>query len=454
MSTPAELEDRSPAWQRARAWIERELGGRVVRAERQARWRPAWFFDLERDGASLPLYFRGERGATDHGVYPLEHELRVLQVLERHGIPVPHVYGFCSDPRGIVMQRCPGRANLAGAGSEAERVSVLDHYVEILARMHALDAAEFEAVGLGRPRTPEALGLMDFPAWEAAYRAKKRRPEPLVEFGIRWVRRNVPRHRRRVSFLCADAGQFLFEGGRVTAVHDLELACLGDPLADLGGMRGRDLSEPLGDLSRAFRRYAELTGEELDLPVLDYHTIRFALCTPLAVAHLCAEPAPGMNLAQYLGWYHVYGRAAIELVGRAAGAELAAPELPEPEATRQAPAHAALRSLLAAPEHAAEAGGARYSLDAALRLALYLERADARGPALESQDLDEAAQLLGRRPASWREADAALEELVARAGPERDAELARYFYRRSLRQEALLAPALRELEHAALQPIA
>src|SRR5262245_25994376 len=124
-SGPADL----PAeWQQAFAWIEREVGGAIVAAERQPRWRPAWFLDLVRRGETLPLYFRGDRGAADHGVYPLEHELRILQVLERHAIPVPHVYGFCPEPRGIVMQRSPGRANLATAESEAERRQVLDDY--------------------------------------------------------------------------------------------------------------------------------------------------------------------------------------------------------------------------------------------------------------------------------------------------------------------------------------
>ncbi|HRI72803.1 MAG TPA: hypothetical protein PK156_51555, partial [Polyangium sp.] len=38
-----------PRWQRAVAEVERMVGGRVVRAVRQARWRPAWDFDVERN---------------------------------------------------------------------------------------------------------------------------------------------------------------------------------------------------------------------------------------------------------------------------------------------------------------------------------------------------------------------------------------------------------------------
>ncbi len=49
-----------PEWQRAFAWVEKTTGGKLVRAERQARWRPAWFLDVEKDGQILPLYWRGD----------------------------------------------------------------------------------------------------------------------------------------------------------------------------------------------------------------------------------------------------------------------------------------------------------------------------------------------------------------------------------------------------------
>jgi len=31
-------------------WVAREFGGRVTAVKRQARWRPTWFVDVERDG--------------------------------------------------------------------------------------------------------------------------------------------------------------------------------------------------------------------------------------------------------------------------------------------------------------------------------------------------------------------------------------------------------------------
>ncbi len=438
-----------PQWQSAFEWVERELGGPIVRWERHPRWRPAWYFDVERKGELIPVYFRGDRGALDHGVYPLEHEMKVLQLLEKHELPVPHVYGFCPEPRGIVMQRCPGRSNLATAESEAERISVLDHYVELIARMHRIDLAEAEAIGLERPRTPEALGLGDLDHWERAYRRERRRPDPMIEFTLRWLRRKVPRHRSRPALIQSDAGQFLFDRGRITALHDFELAYLGDPMAEFAGLRNRTLSEPLGDLRRAIRRYEELVGEPADLRAIDYHTVRFALVTPLSTAHLVADPPPGVELVQYLAWYLVYGRMCIEVMAHLEGVELEPIELPKPVSTRHSTAHAALVGMLA-PMAGADPIQA-YQTRTAERLAHSLARAELFGPALEAQNLDEVGALLGRRPLSWSDADERLETFVQSAGPESDAALVGYFYRHFARQEALLQGALRELEGVEIQ---
>ena len=445
-------------WRRCFGWIETELGGRIVRAERQPRWRPAWFLDLERNGETVPLYFRGDRGEADHGAYSLEHEMSVIQVLEQHEIPVPHVHGFCPDPRGIVMDRCPGQANLQTASNDDERGAVLDDYMAVLARMHAIDPAEFERIGLERPDSPQSIGLGDLDIWERGFRKHKRRPEPLIEFVLGWIRRNVPHDREQVSFLCADAGQFLFDAGRVTAVLDLELSCLGDPAADLAGMRCRDLSEPLGDLARGIRHYESITGEPVDRGVIDFHTVRFAIVTPLAVAHLVASPPPGLDFVQYLAWYLVYSRAPIDVIARDMGVELSPVEVPGAELTRHSPGHDALGAMLAGHAREAESESpddefAAYRFDAVARVATYLSRADRLGPALEEADLDDVAELLGGRPDSFARADAALEELVAEADPDLDAELVAYFHRRMLRQEALIDPVMRELRGATIQPI-
>ena len=440
-----------PEWQRAFDFVEARVGGRIIDAERQARWRPAWFLDLECDGEQRSVYFRGGRGGADHGVYPLRHEYLCMSILEKHGIPVPHLYGFCEDPEGIVMDKAPGRINLATATDDAERTAVCNHYMEILAQIHQLDLAAFESTGLAHPSSAEELALGDFDAWESAFRKTKNRPEPLVEFGIDWLRRNVPQGRERVSFLTGDCGQFLFEDSRVTAVIDLELAYIGDPAADLGALFSRDLSEPLGDLPAAVRHYEQVSGDSIDPRVVMYHAIRFGMVTPLSTALQVTDPAPVTEFVQYLLWYHVYGRCSIELIAHLGGIEVPAAELPRELETPHSVGHDVLRDRLAALDRGDSFQA--YKLDAITRTAEYLRRADRYGAEIEELDLDDAAELLGRRPESWKERDAALEALIATNEGDLDAGLVRYLVRHCQRQEFLLAPVARELADTRIQTL-
>ena len=433
-----------PKWQKAFSWVEQHVGGRVVWAERQERWRPAWFLRVEREGEILPLYFRGDRGEAGSGVYTLEHELAVFQVLESEGLLVPHVWGLCPEPRGLLMDWSPGRPDLSTNESPSDRAAVLAELMDLYADLHSIDVARFEEIGIERP-TPEDIPLGDFYRWEQTYRAAKSVPEPLIEFGIRWIRRNLPA-RAQLACLHGDAGNFIFEGSRVTALLDFELACLGDPAADIGSLRARDLSEPLGDLRPGLDRYNQKTGSEIDVEALDFYTIRFSLQTPMAVSGIVRNRAPGTNFAQFLGWYLVYGRVPMELIARSVGVEVEPPALPEAEPTRRAGAHDFLVDALGG-----DGPGKTYDLDVALRVAQYLRRADRYGSQLEQEDLDEVAELLGHRPDSWQDADARLEEFVQTAPAELDGALARYFVRRCLREESLLAPAMRELEGARVQ---
>ncbi len=416
------------------AWIEHNLGGRVTRAVRQPRWRPAWDINVECDGVSVPVYFRGDRGALDHGVYGLEHEQAVLEVLEAHGIPVPHVYGFCPEPRGIVMARVPGRANLLTATSDDDAPAVLDDYMSWLARIHAIGTEPFARAGLVQEPGPAALADLD--RWERTYRSMKLRPEPLIEFVLQWLRRNVPERDVASTLAVGDSGQFLFAGAHITAVIDLELAFLGDPLHDLACMRLRDLAEPLGDLDRAFAHYERVAGTRIDRRALDYHTVRFAICTPMSTAHVLAAPPDEIDLVRYLVWYVQFSRVALEILASLLDIALEPTDEVAPLIGRFGAAPAMLAAALGdlSPVEPHE----QFRLDVARRTNELMRQLLARGPALDATDLDEAAALLGFRPDSWQDCDAALESFVESAGPEHDATLVKLFYRRAARWQTLL----------------
>jgi hypothetical protein len=276
----------------------------------------------------------------------------------------------------------------------------------------------------------------------------------MLEFLIGWCRRNAPEHRRQASLVLSDSGQFLFEAGRVTSVIDLELAFLGDPLADLAAMRTRDMAEPMGDLPAAFRHYEKVSGCEVDLHAVRYHSARFNLYTPLTTAHLLADPPPGLDYGLYLAWHIAWARASLDAVAEAIGIEVPALRVPAPVATPRRAATRALVGMLRTPgEGGEEAAFLRYERERALRTAQLLESADGLAAELDAEECDEAGALLGRPMRSWEARDAALEELVASAGPERDAELLRYFHRRIQREHELYRGAMWEVEDSRMRPL-
>ncbi|MBW2421821.1 MAG: hypothetical protein JRH19_25015, partial [Deltaproteobacteria bacterium] len=195
--------------------------------------------------------------------------------------------------------------------------------------------------------------------------------------------------------------------------------------------------------------YFERSGDTIPTPVIDYHTVRFNIYTPMAVAPLVANPMPGLELIQYLGWYWVYSLAPLEVMAHAMGVDVGAPIVPDATPTREAAAHDALVERLR--QAASGDDFAAYEMGVPLRMAEYLRRAERFGPALEAEDLAEASALLDRPVTDWSEADRLLEAFVEEAGPERDAELVRFFCRRSRRQVWLLDPVLRELEGCKIQ---
>lgn len=440
-----------PEWRPAFEVVEQAVGGRVVSAERQARWRPVFWIELEcPDGERRSVCFRGARiEQGDDRV--LRHEYACLRVLEGQGIPVPRLYAYCDAPPGIVMERVRGRHDLSTAVDAAEYRAVRDEFVEILARIHALPVEPFEDAGLERKRGPRALALGDTAAGIERYRAHAIRPDPVIEFLIDWCERNVPEGRDTVRFVTGDSGQFLFEAGRVTAMIDMELGYLGDPLADLGGLFSRDLSEPMGDLDALIDRYEAVAGAPVDRRVVLYHAIRFALTTPVSTGLALMAPHVAVEFVQHLTWYLVYARGPLELIAHLEGHATAAAAAPDETVSPWAVAHDALQDRFDAFE--TRDAFQAYEADGLRRLALYLRQADRYGADALARDLDDAATVLGHRPATWQARDEALSALIRESAGAADEPLVGYLIRRLQREEAILAPAQRDLVGARMQTI-
>ena len=429
--------------ERVRQWLEANLGGTVVDIRRQPRWRPVWFADVERDGERLELVVRGDR--TDMPlIFPLAHEMTLQDQLHRHGIPTPEVHGWIDDPMAYVMDRVGGQQDFTGT-SDADRASAVDDYVQILARMHALDVEPFAADGVMRAASPEQSADLGLARYVDVYRSTKNGPDPFMEFCLGWLRRNPPRSLCRESVIVWDSGQFHQADGKIVAVLDVEIGHIGDPMMDLAAWRMRDTIVGYGPFPDLYARYEELTGAPVDLEALMRHHFAFTLTNQLALGQAVRVPNADTDLMTNMQWCLETNLFATEALAEILDVEL--PTVDEPEAVRTRAATpvdhlaAVLRTLSVGPD-AVDDEFLRYRLRALFREARHAGRALEVGEASSAADLDDLHRLLGHRPDDWFTGEQELERFVladADTGTH-DEELLVLFHRRNLRAHALLGP--------------
>lgn len=433
--------------EQVRRWLERNVGGQVTSIARQPRWRPVWFADVDRDGEKLELCVRGDR--TDMSlIFPLDHEMRLQAIMYDHGIPTPKVYGWIDEPKAYVMDRVGGRNDFEKA-TEAQRESVVDDYLQILARLHALPLAPFVEGGIMRAPTPEQSGLLGMERYERNWRSMKQVPDPFTEFSLGWLRRNPPQSKGREAAIVWDSGQFHHADGRIVAVLDVEIGHIGDPEMDLAAWRQRDTVIGYGHMAKLYDRYSELAGRELDLDALQRHHFFFCLSNQLSVGPATRVPPPESDLMTNLQWCYETNLFASEALAEILDVELPTVEMPAPRESRATTVNEHLvrnlRSVQIADEYV------RYQVRTMFRMARHASRLDEIGDALSDADLDDIHQLLGHRPESWLEGEAELERFVlANADTSRyDEQLLGLFHKRNLRAHMTLGPAGSAMTHHA-----
>ncbi len=404
-------------------WLGTNIGGTIERLERQVRWRGGWWVDVRRGDELLKLYVREER-KEDFPPWPLEHEARVLQLLEKHGVPAPHVHGICADPHVIVMDALEGSTSFVDYTDPAKSEAVLLDFAEAVARMHSIDPHEAVGPGLPMPETPEEISLGCFKLCEDIYLKGKRRPDPRLEFIRAWIYRNIPRHRTKVSLLAIDSGQFLHKDGKVTGLFDMEYACLGDPMIDLASIPSRILGEGGPEGHPFFRRYRELTGDTLDPEVVLFHRVWWGVCTPLIVAPNFDAPSESSTYFEYTWWYISPLLGVLLSIADLKGLKVNNSFDTEPG---QPSRWAAMINVMASrlPPRSPDEP---YDLTERRKVYEYIRRQDAHGD-VEDEYIADVARLTGRTVSDWSEADTVLENFVKAAGPEHDDELIRLFHR-------------------------
>lgn len=419
-------EESSASGAAIRRWIEATLGGVVDMAVLPG-WRPAWNATVTMSGRVVDIHIRGERGAGQE-TQPLRHEYDVLRLLEREGIPVPHIYGWYDNPPAIAMEGIDAAAFTGGAEGDPNLHRLVGDYMAIMAAVHRIEVDKAVAIGLPFPQDSEAVALAYFGDADRYYQIHRAGPQPLIEFVRKWVLEHLPRHRTQTALLIADAPQFFHDGDRITQIFDLELAHIGDPMADLASVRVRDINEPIGGMTTLLQRYVAESGNPIDWEALDFHTIASFLAVPMRIGSILrTQELPAY--VEYMSWDLACSRAALELLAEVRGVALA----PVPSVVPQRTSSSILYANLVASCADQSPGQGRLREAPALSLARYLQRRHDMGDEIARLDRLDAEQLLDRTFATVEAREEALEEFVLAAGPDKDADLIGLFHRRTMR---------------------
>jgi len=448
-------------WEPLFPWIESQLGGRIVRRDRQGResgGRYAWYVDVEVGGEVRKTYVRGTRDDSFSyvDVYSTRREAEILRVLHAEGVPVPEVLAFHEDPQAAVLAHVDGEDNFNLCTDPAERDSVMEHFLEILAQLHAVDVSLFEKAGVLIPKTPEEIALNDLDVWQSTYEKGVREPLPILTFACQWLRRNVPRKNVDPVLCQGDTGpgNLLFEDGRVTALVDFELAHVSDPMTDIACVRSRDLYTPVDRFAERVQRYGELSGREIDFEALTFYNVKTQALVPMALAPVMEKLHAGTEHAEWIAQHVFYLRTTAQSLAEATGLALEEPELPAPRPTRFSHYYDMLIENLEEEQSPSITDPfLKNRMWFASRLARHLRHGDRLGVAFDEQELDDMAELLGKRPSDVTEGHRAMHQLVLDSGPDRDEAFIRYFYRHARREEMLMEGALGMCEGAQLSPL-
>jgi aminoglycoside phosphotransferase (APT) family kinase protein len=417
------------------AWLERNLG-KVTLFVPHARWRTGWDAEVLRDCALVPLYIRGPRGDNYTSPINMAQEAAIHRAYLANGIVVPKVIGLIDDPDALVLERLPGMINTGAIADVDTQKKVREEFVEIMAAIHRLPPDAFSEVGLDVPQGADAVSRNLYAASEAIFERQIARPWPLMRFTAGWLRRNVPQDRTRAAFINPDAGQFLFDGDRVTGLIDFEMSSFGDPAAELAGMRLRDTSEPLGDLAALYDDYEKVSGDRISKQLIEYHTAGFCGVNGFMLWPLAFTSTPEQDYMAYLNFSVATARWSYTAMAAHMGLQLSEPREPVARIIGfgQAGVHL-VRQIGTLPVLDDQTA---YARDSAAALARYQQRWLTYGADILDADLDDTAVLIGQRPAHQDDMMEKLEAFVLQVGPEYDVRLIQHFHNWLRRQDFLL----------------
>jgi aminoglycoside phosphotransferase (APT) family kinase protein len=169
----------------------------------------------------------------------LETEFRVLRALQGSDVPAPPALWIdaTGDSLGsptLIMERITGTSHiksLLAAEPAATNRAIAGELATAAAKLHAVN---WRGKNLGTLKAPDNVARAQVAYWENLFLKNRMEPLPAMVAAFHWLKTHAPQA-ERIVLLHGDFrfGNFLYEGARITALLDWEMAHLGDPMEDM-----------------------------------------------------------------------------------------------------------------------------------------------------------------------------------------------------------------------------
>jgi aminoglycoside phosphotransferase (APT) family kinase protein len=436
-------------------WVEATLDGTIVAVRRQARWRPTYFIDVDAPGVSTVVLKSArapkkviERSAL-LSTFNTDREALVLEWLgghDLHDLAVPPFLGFHEESGSLLMARLDGSAQMHDVDDDVQLRAISDDFATQLAELHRLDVEPLvAATSLRIPTSPEDLALGNFLRYAEADldTVRSKRPtltDPLLTLAGDWAHRRFPDGERGACLVQGDCGpdQFLFVGGRVSAIIDWELAHIGDPMVDLGAMRLRECIYPAGMFPLVLERYRAL-GMPVDEQAIRYYTVVTILFTLFGTFGGAVRLDPRNDeVIQQLWWQVSLRRALCEAIAEWEGIALSEPDPLEPVDSSESRRQQLLADRLDELARRGDDWASRLRPTMALADAIANDRLLA--PAREAGDLADLGAALGAPVDDVEDAKRRLEQHIVAGGTDRFELHLQVLYNLAVREQVAWLP--------------
>lgn len=258
------------------------------------------------------------RGPLANTPFTLRREHAVIRFLENSAVPVPQCYAYSEEHDAILMEAIPGFTTYEQTLPEQEQALLRHSLMSAIADLQAIDPSAIPELSDRSGTTLEDAIATDLDTWASLYRERVTTPDPLIEFALCWLLRDIPDKQDRPVIVHGDIGpgNFIVNDGRIAALIDWELVRIGHPLEDVACIIARGLGAPFGDAREHLANYEAIRGVSVDPAALDHALVLVLVRWNIAISIGLSRPTAAQNVPMLLAFRQINARALIAAIRR------------------------------------------------------------------------------------------------------------------------------------------